>query len=164
MSPAGAIFDTTRTYRYVLWRRWRRSGGMVAYIGLNPSTANDSKNDNTITKLVKITENNGYGGFYMLNLFALISTNPDNLLNQAISTIGRRNNAYLHHYASRAKKVVFCWGSFTQAYEPLGDFLSDSRADQVAKMFPERYCLQHNSTGRPKHPLYCLDTQKIIPW
>lgn len=165
MKCVGAIFDRSRTYRYVLWRAWKKNPKMLMFIGLNPSTANENKNDNTITKLVKITQNNGYDGFWMLNLFALISTDPNNLLNQCISTIGSKNDQFLRRYALRSEKVVFCWGSFSQAYEPLGDFLSDSRADQVAKMFPgERYCLQHNSTGRPKHPLYCLDIQKIIPW
>lgn len=168
MTPAGAIFSKDGLYRYVAWRRWRRKDGMIAYIGLNPSTANAVKNDNTITKLIKITEHNGYGGFFMLNLFAYISTDPDKLLDKSVNTIGPRNNAYIRYYASRAKMVVFCWGSFTEAYEPLGDFLSDSRAEQVAKLFPQpefqRFCLEHNTHGRPKHPLYCKDTQSIILW
>jgi hypothetical protein len=139
---------------------------MIMFIGLNPSKATQGKNDNTITKLIKITRNNGYDGFFMLNLFALISTDPENLNNAVVNTIGPKNDAFLRRYALRAEKVVFCWGSFTQAYEPIDDFLSETRAGQVAGLFSwtNQYCLQHNSTGRPKHPLYCMDTQKIIPW
>jgi hypothetical protein len=162
MKFAGAIFDSAKIYRYVLWRKWKKNAKMVMYIGLNPSKAHADKNDNTITKLIKITKHNGYDGFYMLNLFALISTDPDNLLNQCVSTIGRRNNAYLHHYAGRSKKIIFCWGSFWQAYEPIDG--KNCRADQVAAMFPERMCLDHNSNGRPKHPLYCLDKTEYKLW
>lgn len=163
MTFTGAIFDKTRTYRYVLWRKWKKNAKMVMYIGLNPSKAHAEKNDNTITKLIKITQHNGYDGFYMLNLFALISTDPDNLLNQCVSTIGPRNNAYLRHYASRSKKIIFCWGTFWQAYEPIDG--KECRADQVAAMFPgERYCLEHLSQGRPKHPLYCLDKTQYKLW
>ncbi len=76
----GAIFSDDRQYRYCLYRQWNEGKPMVMYIGLNPSTANENKNDNTITKLIKISDKNEFGGFYMLNLFAWISSKPEDLL------------------------------------------------------------------------------------
>lgn len=41
----GAIFSDDRKYRYVLWRSWDNEKPRVMFIGLNPSTANESTDD-----------------------------------------------------------------------------------------------------------------------
>lgn len=126
---------------------------MVMFIGLNPSTASESKDDNTIKKLIKIARNNGYGGLYMLNLFALVSTDPKALLTHPDPVA--KNDYFLREYSLQSSRIVFCWGAFKQAKE---------RAEVVKKMFPESSCLDVNDDGSPKHPLYCLDKQKIVDY
>lgn len=152
----GAKFSEDRKYRYVLWRRLASDQvPMIAYIGLNPSTASEDVNDNTIKKLIKITRNNGYGGFYMLNLFGIISSNPQVLVYHP-DPIGA-NDAYLQTVIHFVDKVVLCWGTFKEAY-------STGRAQAVLDMVPEekRYCLRKTKKGLPWHPLYCLDKEEII--
>jgi hypothetical protein len=147
----GAEFSEDRVYRYCLWRVWDSTKPLVMFIGLNPSTANESKNDNTISKLMKIAKHNGYGGFYMMNLFAVISKDPNILLSHP-NPIGN-NNGWLEKIAPLCATTVFAWGSFKQA---------EVRAKEVKAMFPNAHCLWQNKNGSPKHPLYCLDKQEII--
>lgn len=59
----GADFSNDRKYRYALWRIWDRTKPLVMFIGLNPSTANETENDPTIKSVGRISKNNGYGGF-----------------------------------------------------------------------------------------------------
>lgn len=150
---SGAVFDKKRNYRYALMRIWDNSKPKVAFIGLNPSTANEKTNDNTITKVVKIAANNGFGGLYMLNLFAFITAHP-HVLMCADDPIGN-NDEYIDHYSRVSKEIVFCWGAFKQAKE---------RAKEVIKKYPGALCLDHNADRSPKHPLYCRDNTTLKPY
>lgn len=155
LPTVGAKFSEDRKYRYVLWRLMNRALPSVAYIGLNPSKADEGRNDNTIKKLIKITTYNGYGGFFMLNLFGIISTDPKLLISHP-NPIGM-NDTYLQATIAQVDKVVLCWGSFKEAYK-------NGRAEQVLSMVPEekRYCLRKSKVGNPWHPLYCYDKQQLI--
>jgi hypothetical protein len=149
----GAEFSQDRKYRYCLWRIWDESKPMVMFIGLNPSTAKEDKNDNTITKLVKITMNNGFGGFYMMNLFAIVSPHPE-ILTSGVDALGD-NDGWLEKIAPKCNKIVFAWGNFKEASE---------RSLKVMEMFKGAYCLFQNKNGSPKHPLYCKDETVLIPF
>lgn len=167
MMPVGAIFSEDRKYRYALWRIWDTALPKLQFIGLNPSKAGEYNNDNTITKLIKITRNNGFGGFYMTNLFGIISPKPEILLTD-VDPIGD-NDRYLTEFSPNCTRVVFAWGNFKEAYacdKRTALSYKPCRADQVISMFEDhnKWCLAKNKSGSPKHPLYCLDNQKLIKW
>lgn len=61
---AGAKFSECRKFRYALWRIWDDKLPKVMFIGINPSKADESEPDNTITKVCKIAKNNGYGSIF----------------------------------------------------------------------------------------------------
>jgi len=147
----GAEFSRDRKYRYALWRIWDKKLPLVMYIGLNPSTASADKNDNTITKLIKVSRNNGFGGFYMMNLFAIVSKDPAVLKTDA-NPLGD-NDGWLEKISPKCNMVVFAWGNFKEARE---------RSVDVIKMFDDPYCLFQNKNGSPKHPLYCEDETQLM--
>lgn len=139
-----AIFSKDRKYRYVLTRIWDESKPMVAFVGLNPSIADDKQDDSTIKKCIKFANSWGYGGFYMLNLFALVSTNP-NALFESKDPTGSENDKYISEYTNKTDKVVCAWGNN-------GAFMQRSAA--VSKKISNKYCIKLNKTGEPAHPLY----------
>lgn len=147
----GACFDESRKNRYYLFRIWDKSKPMVSFIGLNPSTANEHTNDNTITKVMKIAAHNGYGGVYMLNLYPCVTPHPHEIVNDIKST--RINSLFMEEYSKN--NVVFAWGNFKQAQEI-------SRG--VVDWFQTPLCIAQNKNGSPKHPLYCKDNSKLIPF
>ena len=113
------------------------------FIGLNPSTANEISDDPTIRRVTKFARDWGYGGVYMMNLFAYVTPYPIEL-KKCVDPVGQ-NDKYLDAVYYKCDQVVFAWGNFKEATE---------RSAQVIKMFPDAMCLEKNLNGTPKHPLY----------
>jgi hypothetical protein len=137
-----AIFSPCGQYRYVLWRKWS-DRPKVMFVGLNPSTANATSDDPTIRRVKRFAQDWGYGGVYMLNLFAIVSPYP-RILKTHPDPLGA-NNEWLIEYARKSEAICFAWGNFKEA---------SARAKEVASMFPNGICLGVNKNGTPKHPLY----------
>ena len=74
-----AQLSTCRKYRYALWRTWDEAKPQVMIIGLNPSTADETKDDPTITRCINFAKAWGYGGVCMANLFAYRATAPSDV-------------------------------------------------------------------------------------
>lgn len=150
-SNDGATFSDCRKYRYALWRIWDNSKPLIMFIGLNPSTANGTKSDPTITRVRNFASSWGFGGFYMMNLFALVSPYPEDL-KKSENPLGD-NNGWLEKISAECSEIVCAWGNFKEAQE---------RSREVLKMFPGAKALQINKNGTPKHPLYCKSDLKPI--
>ena len=141
----GADFSQDGKHRYRLWRIWDANKPLVMFIGLNPSTANESDNDPTIKSVIRIAKHNGYGGVYMMNCWTYISTDPDKL--KASKANLEWNDNLITVTASLCKDVVFAWGNF-QIVKVLG------RDKELTKMFRNALCIKQNKNGSPVHPLY----------
>jgi hypothetical protein len=141
---SGAEFSPCRKYRYALWRIWDPEAPLAMFIGLNPSTANEVKADPTIMRVSSMVRSWGYGGFYMMNLFALVSPYPDDLKKVA-DPLGD-NDGWIERISQKCQLVVFCWGNFKEA---------KVRAKAIIDLFPDAHALYINKDGSPKHPLYC---------
>lgn len=152
---SGAEFSTCRKYRYALWRIWDNTKPLVMFIGLNPSTANESTLDNTIRSVVRICKHNGYGGFYMMNCWAYVATEPKDLVIDRLSF--NYNNDWINIISGRVQDVVFAWGNF----KIVSDY---GRDKQLSEMFPKALCLGKNSNGSPKHPLFQKGKTTLEPY
>ena len=139
---SGAEFSECGKYRYKLWRIWDDKLPMAMCIGLNPSTANADKNDPTINILRRTLSGLGYGGFYMTNLFAIISSKPEVLLT-CPDSLGD-NDSKLKEVQAICKDVIVCWGNFKQAEE---------RIKAVLPNYKNALCFGRNANGTPMHPM-----------
>jgi len=146
----GAAFSDCKKYRYVLWRIWDKSKQLVMFIGLNPSTANESSDDPTIRRIKKFAFDWGFGGFYMMNLFAHITAYPS----QLEKCDNFQNDKWLKKIALKCDKIIFAWGSFNE---------SSVRAKEIIEMF-DGYALLINKDGSPRHPLYVKSDIKPIKY
>lgn len=140
---AGAVFSDDRKYRYTLWRIWDETKPLVMFIGLNPSKANEVDLDPTVTRVRNFASDWGYGGFYMMNLFGIVGTDPE-ILKIDPDPLGD-NDQWLGVIAAKCERIVFAWGAFKQAKQ---------RREDVSKRFPGAYCLKKTKEGHPWHPLY----------
>lgn len=143
-SPQGAIFSEDRKYRYALWRMWNRILPTLLVIGLNPSCADEIKNDPTITRSIVRADRTGFGALIMANLYAYVSTDPKALLSNGDS-VGEFTDYYLKQMITMSGRQLCGWGSFAPVVK---------RAPIVLAMIKEPYCLGVNMDGQPKHPLY----------
>jgi len=147
-----AKFSDCGKYRYTLCRIWDKSKGIIMYIGLNPSTANSTTDDPTIRRLKIFTRDFDYGGFIILNLFALVTPYPEELW--ICENPIMDNDLYIEYYKDKVEKVIFCWGNFKLPVY--------GRDKAMIKLFPEAYCFGKNNNGSPKHPLYLKANTKLI--
>jgi hypothetical protein len=138
-----AQFSGCRTWRYVLRRVWNPDRAPVAFIGLNPSTADESLDDPTIRRCVGFAKSWGFGGLVMLNLFAFRSTDPQ-VLREVADPIGPHNDGWIES-ETRRREVICCWG----VHGTLKD-----RDSAVLKTLRGAKCLGTTKDGHPRHPLY----------
>lgn len=141
--PFGAEFSDCRKYRYSLWRIWSPAKPKAMCIGLNPSTANANTNDNTINILIKVLSKLGYGGFYMMNCFAYITSDPKQLKHDPMTD--QWNNNMLTTIASKCDTIIFAYGTFKIIVET-------GRHSELKEMFPNAMCFGVNKNGTPFHP------------
>lgn len=139
-----------RTWRYSLSVIWDPAVRAQVFICLNPSTADETKDDPTMRRCIDFSYRWGAGGFRMLNLFAYRATKPS-VMRAASDPIGPENT--VEFIADAAKEsflpAVAAWGIN-------GDFLGRGRA--VAEAITDLYCLRRTPSGYPEHPLYLPKT------
>ncbi len=163
-----AAFSADRKYRWWLTRQWgRKLGNLCAFIGLNPSTADETQDDPTIRRCITFAESWEHDGLLMLNLFAYRSTDPTEL-NRAresgIDIIGQEN--YAEDLIQRLGKqfdvsrIIAAWG--TGWWSQRGHALAYEARNSRHRMKFD--CLMKTSKGDPKHPLYCPGGLLPEPW
>jgi len=148
---SGARFSEDRKYRYALWRSWDEEKGHCMFIGLNPSTADETLDDPTVRRCIGFAKRWDYGGIYMLNIFALRSTDPK-VLKDHLDPIGPNNMESLKMYHSAAWKTVACWGNHGKL----------NGMDGIVKdALRNMWCFGLTGEYQPKHPLYLKGDSKL---
>lgn len=156
-----ALFSPCRQYRYTLHRIWSEKKPFVMFVGLNPSTADERKNDPTVTRCIKFASDWGYGGMVMMNIFAYRSTNPQ-ILYKLEDPVGDENDHYIAKIAGEAGLIVTAWGNHG-AHKGRGDeVLSMLMAMDGAS--GKVHHLGLTGEGQPKHPLYLKAAEKPRMW
>lgn len=150
----GAIFSECRTYRYALMREWLSGDGYAMFIGLNPSTADETNDDPTIRRCISYAKAWGYGGLLMANAFAYRATDP-RVMMAATDPVGKLNDIHIRTFADHAGVVVAAWGAHGAYRE---------RDAQVRALVPSLHYLRLTKDGHPGHPLYLPKTLTPQPW
>lgn len=157
METRKAEFSDCGKYRYTLWRDWSGLFGgdrVVNFICLNPSTATDTRDDNTIRKCIKLAKSWGFDALCVTNLFAYRATDPNEMKAYA-EPVGPLNDEYLTDIAAGADLVIAAWGRHGQH---LG------RSARVLELLPERPKILLMGELEPWHPLYLPDTSVPLEW
>ena len=139
-----ATFSNCRKYRYALSRSWDDKKKIVLFIGLNPSTADEKKDDPTIRRCINYAQSWGYGGLQVANLFAYRATKPTKL-RYVENPVGDDNDQQHIKLSKMADLTVAAWGN---------EGALINRDKQVIKLIPNLMCLKINKSGQPAHPLY----------
>jgi hypothetical protein len=141
----GAVISADGDYRYRLWRTWDDEKPAVAFIMLNPSTADATTDDPTTRRCIGYAEDWGYGRLVVGNLFAFRSTDPRQLEDHS-AAVGPDNDEHLLAIRDEAEKIIVAWGT----HGSLRD-----RDHRVAHLLDaDLYALDTTQDGQPAHPLY----------
>jgi hypothetical protein len=151
------IFSPCEKYRYTLWREVNPNGeGYVQWIALNPSTADETKDDPTVRRMQGFSRDWGARYCLVTNVFAFRATNPRDMKAQH-DPWGPTNMHHIQRLAKHARMVVAAWGvhgAWMRADLSLQQALSD---------IPLK-CLGKTKDGQPRHPLYIKATQSPIEY
>jgi hypothetical protein len=154
-----AIFSEDRRYRYALSRTWNKNLPAVMFVGLNPSTADETVNDPTVRRCINFAERWGYGKLYMMNLFAFRATDPLEI-KSADAPIGPLNDHYLDLAWVRSGLHIAAWGVHGDHGGRERDFAMKTRKFAPVSL----KCLKVTKDGHPSHPLYIKGDTLPIPW
>lgn len=166
------IFSPDRVYRYILWRHWHGHGSThildssnghhpsyAMFIGLNPSTADETLDDPTIRRCIGFAKAWGLGALCMTNLYAFRATDP-NVMKAQKDPIGDDNFKRLLEAGKTATIIIAAWGTH-------GGFIKEVPR-QVCGLLADAglniHCLGTNADGSPKHPLYLKADSKPQPF
>lgn len=158
-----AVISACGQYRYRLERHAIGAGaGAVAWIMINPSTADAAEDDATIRRVIGFSQRLGYGWLIVGNVFAFRSTDVKGLGGTA-DPVGPENEDHLRRIMSEAQTVIVAWG-------PLAKFPREhrSRWRRVTRIADELgvplHCLGIAKDGHPRHPLMLPYTQPLERW
>lgn len=146
------------SYRYRLTRHWDPDKRPLAFVMLNPSTADADLDDPTIRRCVGFAKRENAGGIVVVNLYALRATDPDQL--RCVADPHGPKNAdaildVLDASAGSGDPIVCAWGTKPTAHR-VSLFLSSAKG-AGAKLVS----LGVTKDGHPKHPLYVRADQPL---
>jgi len=142
------VFSHDRRFRYIFRHRCEPlfPPKLCTWIGLNPSVADETQLDPTLRRIRTFSTAWGYNGFIMTNLFALVSTDPDQLYSET-DPVGPENDRYILQAVQETGVVIAAWGAVGGR---------QNRCAVVLKMLAgvDLLCLKKTKGGYPIHPLY----------
>lgn len=148
-------------YRWWLKRAWG-PGPAIAWVGLNPSTADGKRDDPTMSREIGFSFRWGFGSLVKLNLYPFIAANPAAMREWRS---GWMTNPGLHgdareawignmHRAGdeigRCQTVIAAWGE--GAEDDHRDAFMEIVTDLVGRPI-EWQCLARTASGAPRHTL-----------
>lgn len=155
---SSAAYSGCETYRYFLARVWDTSLPSINFLMLNPSTADERRNDPTIERCERRARQMSFGAFVITNIFAFRATDPRDL-RAAARPEGPRNKQVLLEEATKADTLLAAWGAHG---EHLGQ--GSRTIDMLLNRGIRLYHLGRTKKGQPRHPLYVPYSTRPRPW
>jgi hypothetical protein len=157
-----AHFSPCEKFRYWLRRDWDLTKNPIAFLMLNPSTADEMVNDPTIERCQRRAITMGFGSMIIVNLFSFRMTDSkllntvDNLLGDATEA-----DAAILRAVELSEMTVCGWGKHA---------LAAPRAQHIMTLLKNAglqnkvMCLQLNADNSPQHPLYIGYAKQPFPY
>ncbi len=144
-----ALFSACRRFRFELTRDWDSSRPRLLFVMLNPSTADAARDDPTIRKCVGFARRLGFGGFTVVNLFAIMATDPADLKRGGYQRHPDEDDE-IHLALNHVDAVVCAWGRHASKLARPAEVMALIRGKLPSLTLR---ALAMNSDGTPAHPL-----------
>jgi hypothetical protein len=161
-----ADFSACGKYRYRLERRLndRAASGAITilYVGVNPSTAGATEEDQTTRKWAVFATKAGAWRYVTVNVFGAISTNVRDL-RAMVDPVGEHNALHVRDAIGESDIIVPCWGLRTKLPRELRPRLDEMMQTLRASGKPLRI-FGLTGTGDPMHPLMLPYSTPFKEW
>jgi len=159
-----AILSPCGLYRYRLERSLGGllAGPTVAWIMVNPSTADAETDDATIRKVIGFSKRMGAGHVVVGNLFAFRATDI-RALRTAADPVGPDGRDHVRVIMRGAATVIVAWGPCAKLPAQLRGRWAEVAKDAKDRGIP-LMCLGTAQDGHPLHPLMLGYDRPLVPW
>ena len=147
-------------FRYRLDRGVR--GKSLGFIMVNPSTADATKDDPTIRKILGFADRLNFKHVIVGNKFAYRTPYIDEL-RRTHDPVGPENDRHLEEIIRDSDMVVVAWGSLTKLPEPLRRRWRDV-VRLAQKLDVRLHCIGTTIEGHPRHPLMTPYNTPVTRW
>ena len=155
--------DFYTEYRYVLGTKGQNP---LICIGVNPSTAQPDRLDNTLKSVERIALGNGYDSFIMFNVYPQRATRPQDMAKERDDRLHRANMEAFDYILSLSKAPVVwaAWGNIIEMRPYLKDCVLDMIG--VGERHGARWVTAgpRSAKGHPHHPLYLKKDSSLEPF
>ena len=156
--------DRYSEYRYILGTRGKHP---LICIGVNPSTAEPDRLDNTLKSVQRIADYNHFDSFVMFNVYAQRATNPDDMEPVMNADLHRENMeafTWLLGSLTEPPAIWAAWGAVIEIRNYLPgcvlDMVDISRSFHAGWF----YAGPRSKAGHPHHPLYLKKDSPLVPF
>ena len=142
-------------YRYELRRLFFDSptSKTILFCMLNPSTADEIKDDPTIRRCRNFAIREGARQMIVANLFAARATSPKDLWRLPTPEAeGPDNISYIHYLAKQADVIIAAWGNLPAKHHSYADAILKLALGDSGR--PVYRLGSPTKSGQPRHPLY----------
>lgn len=134
------------------WNSFSNRTENIVAIGINPSTAQNGKSDNTVTRLCRFLDTYGFNNVTMLNLFESVSSTQDKINESAETDFNSNRDVF-----DEADIILIVWG--LEGYGENKLKAMSVLMDYVQKL----YCIKNPNGKYPAHPSRLAYDSEIIP-
>lgn len=156
------VFSGCGLYRYLLEHDFGGRGPVISLGMVNPSDADDKKNDHTMTKVDGFAIRLGASKVKVWNKYAFIDKDVT-ALRTASDPVGPENDAYISQAIRDADIHIVAWGPLSKLPKPLR-----SRWRSVVAVLStagaKPMCWGTALDGHPRHPLMLAYATPLVPW
>lgn len=153
---SGAVFSRCGAWRYLLWRAADKRGKFVGIGMLNPSQADETRDDPTIRQCRSRARQAGLSGLIVWNLFAFRATLPADLKRTA-DPVGPNNDDAIALALALSSRTILAWGNH-------GNHRGRDSAVLAQCSGADIRVLGLTGEGRPRHPLYLPRGTRLRRW
>lgn len=157
-----AVFSDCGLYRYLLEHDYGRSGPVISLGMVNPSEANEEKNDPTMTKVDGFAYRLNASKVIVWNLCALVNKDVKALA-RAADPVGPENDGYIAASIRSAGIRIVAWGPASKLPKALRTRWR-SAADVLEAVGASPLCWGIAKDGQPRHPLMVAYATPLVPW
>lgn len=157
-----AVLSPDGRYRYVLRRAWvlGEPTRNAVFVMLNPSTADEMKDDATIRKCVGFAKRWNCDGIVVVNLFAWRARDPREMFGRRDYAVGFGNDQAITDAvgALNTDRVIVAWGKNGERVP--------TRVREVCSFIRRvpLLCLGRCKSGHPLHPLMVAYSTPLSTW
>lgn len=165
----GWIYEKTdnNTARFVLGEPGEPGEPNLICIGVNPSTAEPNKLDNTLKTVKAIAIKKGYPGWIMLNLYPQRATNPNDMHIKLDADLHAKNmGAVSEIFRLYPGAIWAAWGTLIEKRSYLETCAADIVGLSIRHPAPLPWVTigKRSKAGHPHHPLYLNHSAPLEPF